>query len=64
MYLSGLAALDARRLSAVRDFECLPRGARVPPQPEILDGRRVARVRLRRPFDPGRRAVEECLGDG
>ena len=36
--------------TAVRDFECLASGTRVAAQPEILDRRGVAWVRLRRPL--------------
>ena len=63
MYLSGLAALDAAGYQQYRDFECLPRRARVSTQPEILDRRRVARAWLRRALDAGREAVEKCLGN-
>ncbi len=62
MYLGGLASLDAAGYRAVRDFERLSARPRVPPQRQVLDRWRVARARVRRAFDEGRRAVEECLG--
>ena len=37
-------------------------GPPIAPQPEVLDRRRVARLRLRRALDARRRAMEECLG--
>ena len=60
MYLRAMARLGTRRLRAVRDLE---RGAARPalaPQHEILDRRRVGRVRLRRPLDSRPRPVEQC----
>ena len=46
--------------TAVRDLQRARPGRRVAPQPQILAGRRVARVRLRRALDPCGRAMEEC----
>ena len=43
----------------VRDFERVAARARVAPQPEVLDRRRVARVRTGRAFHAGGRPVEE-----
>ena len=63
MYLSGLAALDAAGYRQYEISNVCRDGPRVATQPEILDRRRVARLRLRRPLDAGRQAVEECLGD-
>ena len=60
MYLTAMERLEAAGLRAVRDLERRAAGPAVAPQPEVLDRRRVARVRLRRAFDAGRRAVEEC----
>ena len=62
MYLGGLASLDAAGYRAVRDLERVSARPRVPPQRQVLDRWRVARARVRRAFDEGRRAVEECLG--
>ena len=58
MYLWAMARLDEAGLSAVRDLERRAAGPRVAPQPEVLERRRVARVRLRRALD-ARRA---CAG--
>ena len=51
MYLDGDGAARGRRATAVRDFERRAPRPSIAPQPEILDRRRVARVRLRRPLD-------------
>ena len=59
----GDGAARSGRLRAVRDLECRAPGTPVAPQPQILDRRRVARVRLRRAFHARRRALEERVGD-
>ena len=64
MYLWGLAALDAAGYRQYEISNVCRAGPRIAPQPEVLDRRRVARVGMRGALDAGRRAVEECLGDG
>ncbi len=49
----------SRRVTAVPDFQRRPARPGVAPQPQVLDRRRVARVRVRRALHPRRRAVEE-----
>ena len=51
MYLQSMARLDAARIRAARDLERGEAGPAVAAQPEILDRRRVARVRPGRPLD-------------
>ena len=63
MYLWSLERLDAAGYRQYEISNVAPAGPRVAAQPQILAGRRVARVRLRRALDPRRRAVEECLRD-
>ena len=63
MYLTAMERLDAAGLRAVRDLERRAAGPAVAPQPEVLDRRRVARLRLRRPLDARRRPLEERVGD-
>ena len=52
MYLTAMERLEAAGLRAVRDLERRAARPAIAPQPEILDRRRVARLRLRRAFDP------------
>ena len=59
MYLWSLERLEAAGYRQYEISNVARPGARVAPQPQVLAGRRVARVRLRRAFDPRRRAVEE-----
>ena len=59
MYLWSLDRLDTRRLSSSTRSRTSRGRPRVSPQPEVLAGRRVAWVRMRRALDAGRRAVEE-----
>ena len=63
MYLWSLGRLDRSGYRQYRDLERRQAGTGVGPQPEVLDRRRMARIRLRRPLDDGRRAVEERVGD-
>ena len=60
MYLRAMARLEDRRLRAVRDLERGAARPRVAAQPEVLDRRRVARVRLRCALDSRPRPVEQC----
>ena len=51
MYLRAMERLEARGPGAVRDLERRAPGQGVAPQPEVLDRRRVAGVRVRRALD-------------
>ena len=59
MYLWALDRLDAAGYQQYRDLQRRPAGAPVAPQPEVLDRRRLARLRLRRALDRRRRAVAQ-----
>ena len=60
MYLTAMERLEAAGLRAVRDFERRAARPALAAQPEILDRRRMAWLRLRRALDPRRRPLEEC----
>ncbi len=62
MYLWSMERLERPATGSTRSRTSRGR-ARVAAQPEVLGGRRVARVRVRRAFDPRRRPLEECLRD-
>ena len=64
MYLRGLDLLDRRRLRALRNLECGTTGAPVAAQREVLGGRGVARLRLRRARHPGRTALAQRARHG
>ena len=53
--------VETRRggVPSVRDLECGTGRPAGPPQPQILGGRRVGRIRVRRALDAGRREVEK-----
>ena len=59
--LTAMERLEAAGLRAIRDLERRAAGPRVAAQPQILDRRRVARLRLRRALDARRRPLEECV---
>ena len=59
MYLEAMARLDAAGYEQYEISNVAQARARVAPQPEILDRRRVAWLRLRRAFHPPRRPLEE-----
>ena len=63
MYLRRDGPARRGRAIAVRDLERRAPGTSVAPQPEVLDRRRVAGLRLRRALDPRRRPLEERVGD-
>ncbi len=60
MYLGGLAALDRAGYEQYRDIERRARRSCVAPQSQILDRRRMARIRVRRALHARRRPLEEC----
>ena len=61
MYLAAMERLDAAGYAQYRDLERRAPGTTVTPQPQVLDRRGVARVRLRRALDARRDAVEERI---
>ena len=63
MYLWSLERLEAAGYRQYEISNVARPGRRVAPQPQVLAGRRVAGVRLRRALHAGRRPLEECLRD-
>ena len=63
MYLRAMERLERAGLEQYEISNVARPGKASQPQPEVLDRRRVARVRLRRALDAGRRPLEERLGD-
>ena len=59
MYLEAMARLDAAGYEQYEISNVAQARTRVAAQPEILDRRRVAWLRLRRAFHPPRRPLEE-----
>ena len=59
LYLEAIERLGRARAASVRDQQLRAGGRGVPPQPPLLDARRVPRLRPRRAFVPRRRALRE-----
>jgi hypothetical protein len=63
MYLWALERSGVGGVQPVRNLQRRPSRTAIPPQPEVLGGRRVAWLRLRRALDARGPAVEECRAD-
>ncbi len=61
MYMEAMERLESAGLEQYRDLERREARPAIAPQSQVLDRRRVARVRVRGPHDEGRRQDEECL---
>ena len=64
MYLAAMERLEAAGYGQYEISNVARPGRRIAAQPQILDRRRVARLRLRRALHAGRRPVEEHLRHG